>query len=61
MDGYLVGHGWLSVDPTHNREQTDHYVRMAMGRDYADVPPTSGGFTRNAHEALDVHVRVTDV
>jgi transglutaminase-like putative cysteine protease len=61
VDVYLAGHGWLSVDPTHNREQTEHYVRVAVGRDYADVPPTRGVFTGNAHEALDVHVRVSEI
>jgi transglutaminase-like putative cysteine protease len=61
VDVYVPGHGWLSVDPTHNRQQTDHYVRVAVGRDYADVPPTRGVFTGNAHETLDVVVRVSEV
>ena len=36
--------GWLSLDPTHGRHQTEAYVRVAVGRDYADVPPTRGVF-----------------
>ncbi|MBP7694158.1 MAG: transglutaminase family protein [Anaerolineales bacterium] len=59
VDVYLPGQGWLSLDPTHNGEQTDHYVRVAVGRDYADVPPTRGVFTGNAHETLAVEVTVT--
>jgi transglutaminase-like putative cysteine protease len=34
--------GWTGLDPTHGCMVTDHYVRVAMGRDYADVPPLCG-------------------
>ena len=50
--------GWVSVDPTHDREQTEAYVRVAVGRDYADVPPTRGVFKGTAEETLDVAVRI---
>jgi transglutaminase-like putative cysteine protease len=50
--------GWLSLDPTHNRQQNDDYVRVAVGRDYADVPPTRGVYRGSASESLDVKVRV---
>ena len=39
--------GWVSLDPTHDREQTEAYVRVAVGRDYADVPPTRGVWQGN--------------
>jgi transglutaminase-like putative cysteine protease len=51
--------GWISLDPTHDREQTEAYVRVAVGRDYEDVPPTRGVFKGVAHETLAVHVVVT--
>ena len=50
--------GWVSIDPTHDREQTEAYVRVAVGRDYADVPPTRGVFKGAAEETLDVAVRI---
>ena len=50
--------GWVSLDPTHDREQTEQYVRVAVGRDYADVPPTRGIFKGNAKEQMDVTVSV---
>ena len=50
--------GWVSIDPTHDREQTEAYVRVAVGRDYADVPPTRGVFKGTAAETLDVAVRI---
>jgi transglutaminase-like putative cysteine protease len=34
----------LAFDPTHDRRITRRYLTVAIGRDYADVPPTSGTF-----------------
>ena len=48
--------GWSALDPTHGRDQTDAYVRVAVGRDYADVPPTRGVFKGAASEKLAVRV-----
>ena len=59
VDVLIPGRGWISLDPTHNREQTSQYVRVAVGRDYADVPPTRGIFKGNAKEKMDVKVSVT--
>ena len=59
VDVLIPGRGWISLDPTHNREQTSQYVRVAVGRDYADVPPTRGVFKGNAKEKMDVNVSVT--
>ena len=50
--------GWVSIDPTHDREQTEAYVRVAVGRDYADVPPTRGVFKGFSEETLEVAVRM---
>ena len=50
--------GWVSLDPTHDREQTDRYVRVGVGRDYADVPPTRGVYKGKAKEQLEVAVRI---
>jgi transglutaminase-like putative cysteine protease len=48
--------GWTALDPTHAREQTEAYVRVAVGRDYADVPPTRGVYKGTANETLSVRV-----
>jgi transglutaminase-like putative cysteine protease len=52
---------WCSLDPTHNRPQNELYVRIAVGRDYDDVPPTRGVFRGNATETLAVSVRVASL
>ena len=59
VDVFVPGPGWISLDPTHNCQQTAYYVRVAVGRDYADVPPTRGVYTGSAQEALGVKVTVT--
>ncbi|HAV77920.1 MAG TPA: transglutaminase family protein [Anaerolineae bacterium] len=58
VDVLVPGRGWVSLDPTHNTEQTEQYVRVAVGRDYADVPPTRGIFKGNAKEKMDVSVSI---
>ena len=59
VDVYDDGDGWISLDPTHGREQDESYIRVAVGRDYADVPPTRGVFKGNAEETLGVQVVVS--
>jgi transglutaminase-like putative cysteine protease len=58
VDIWDVAQGWCSLDPTHNRPQNELYVRIAVGRDYDDVPPTRGVFRGNASETLAVAVHV---
>ncbi|HMO58536.1 MAG TPA: transglutaminase family protein [Roseiflexaceae bacterium] len=50
--------GWVGFDPTNNLIVGDRHIRVAIGRDYADVPPTRGVFRGSAGESLDVTVRV---
>jgi transglutaminase-like putative cysteine protease len=59
VDVFDGDRGWISLDPTHRREQDESYVRVAVGRDYADVPPTRGVFKGNANETLSVKVVVS--
>lgn len=61
VDVFVFTHGWISLDPTHNRNQTAQYVRIGVGRDYADVPPTRGVFKGNAQEKMDIQVTVIQV
>jgi transglutaminase-like putative cysteine protease len=60
VDVYLAGVGWRSLDCTHDKPQSAQYVRVAIGRDYADVPPTRGIFVGNAKEKMDVSVKVSE-
>jgi transglutaminase-like putative cysteine protease len=53
--------GWIALDPTHDREQTESYVRVAVGRDYNDVPPTRGVYKGAANETLSVRVALHSI
>jgi transglutaminase-like putative cysteine protease len=61
VDVFAERQGWLSLDPTHDRAQGEEHVRVAVGRDYDDVPPTRGVFKGDAREALAVSVRIDAV
>ena len=58
MEAYLPSLGWVGFDPTNNILAADRHVRVAVGRDYADVPPTRGTFKGNVESELGVAVRV---
>ena len=54
----IPGRGWMEFDPTHPDPAHEHYVRLAVGRDYADVPPLRGSYLGPATEAMVVTVEV---
>jgi transglutaminase-like putative cysteine protease len=58
VEALLPGLGWVGLDPTNNVIASDRHVRTAVGRDYADVPPTRGTFKGSADSQLLVAVRV---
>jgi transglutaminase-like putative cysteine protease len=51
--------GWVPVDPTNGSPVAERHVRVAIGRDYADVSPLRGVYTGAAGSSLDVTVEVT--
>jgi len=58
IEAYLPELGWTGFDPTNNLIVQDRHIRVAVGRDYADVSPTKGVFTGEAHTELAVSVQV---
>jgi transglutaminase-like putative cysteine protease len=58
VEALLPGLGWVGFDPTNNRLAGDRHIRTAIGRDYADVPPTRGVFKGTVDSELSVGVRV---
>jgi len=61
MEAFVPGHGWRSLDPTHNRQINETYVKIGHGRDYADVPPVSGNYRGTLERKMEVEVRITPV
>ncbi len=58
VDVLIPGVGWWSLDPTHDMPQGERHVRLAIGRDYADVPPTRGVFKGSSREVMTVNVEI---
>jgi transglutaminase-like putative cysteine protease len=54
----IPGIGWCGLDPTHNRQTDDNYVKIAVGRDYADVPPVTGNYKGTTDRKMDVSVKI---
>jgi len=58
VEALLPRFGWVGFDPTNNLLTSERHIRTAIGRDYADVPPTRGVFKGQAESELAVSVRV---
>lgn len=52
--------GWVGFDPTNDLLVGTRHIRTAIGRDYADVPPTIGTMKGHALTELQVRVRVSE-
>jgi transglutaminase-like putative cysteine protease len=61
VEALLPELGWVGFDPTNGVDAQDRHIRVAVGRDYADVPPTRGVFKGGARSELSVAVEVTSV
>ncbi len=59
LEAWLPTLGWIGFDPTNNLICNEQHIRVAIGRDYADVPPTKGVFRGDATSVLEVEVDVS--
>ncbi len=58
VEALLPKLGWIGFDPTNNTVAEGGHLRVAIGRDYADVPPTRGVYKGEAGSELSVAVQV---
>lgn len=58
VEAFIPGFGWAGIDPTNNVWATNHHVRLAVGRDFADCTPVKGSFKGPARQSLSVYVSV---
>jgi|SRR4051812_15525571 transglutaminase-like putative cysteine protease len=59
VEALLPEIGWIGFDPTNDLVAGSRHIRTAIGRDYADVPPTLGTMKGRTETELQVRVRVT--
>jgi transglutaminase-like putative cysteine protease len=65
IEALLPGSGWTGFDPTHRTRTMIRHIRVAVGRDYNDLPPVSGvyqsaGGARQMVYELDVSIASQD-
>jgi transglutaminase-like putative cysteine protease len=61
IEAWVPGYGWAAYDPTHDRVADERYVKVAVGRDYADIRPVSGTYRGAPTRSLKVHVSVREL
>lgn len=57
VEAYVPPYGWVGVDPTSGGPCTGRHVKIAVGRDYADVTVVRGTYRGGMFAELDVAVR----
>jgi transglutaminase-like putative cysteine protease len=54
---YFPTAGWIGFDAANNCIVGPNFVKVAVGRDFRDVPPNRGLYRGNAEEKIDVKVQ----
>jgi transglutaminase-like putative cysteine protease len=58
LEVFLPSTRWIGFDPTNNSLAGERHISAAIGRDYADVPPSRGVYKGEAESQLAVGVNV---
>ena len=58
---WLPGLGWVGIDPTNDCLVTEHFVKVAVGRDFTDVPPNKGVYRGRVQETIYVRVETREL
>jgi transglutaminase-like putative cysteine protease len=59
VEAWFPGLEWVGFDPTHNTTTGEGHIRVAIGRDYSDVPPTRGVFKGSSAMRSELAVGVS--
>lgn len=55
-EAWIPDLGWIGIDPTNNKLVDDRFVKVAIGRDFTDVPPNKGVCRTRGEESIFVRV-----
>lgn len=56
VEVWLGDAGWFGIDPTNDVAIDEHFVKVAVGRDYTDVPPNKGVYRGSGEERIFARV-----
>jgi transglutaminase-like putative cysteine protease len=60
-EAWLPGLNWVGFDPTNACQVNENFIRVAVGRDYTDVPPNKGTHRGQASETISVRVATREL
>lgn len=60
-EAYLPPLGWVGYDPTNAKLVDEHFVKIAIGRDYRDVSPVRGVYKGLAQSTMSVNVAMDEL
>ncbi len=59
LEVQLPGAGWIGFDPTNGCQVDQRHIRVAIGRDYSDVPPMRGVYrSTGISQTMTVELRI---
>ena len=59
LEVQLPGAGWTGFDPTNGCVVDERHIRVAIGRDYSDVPPMRGVYrSRGGRQVMSVELQI---
>jgi transglutaminase-like putative cysteine protease len=58
---WLSDFGWIGVDPTNDQIIDERFVKVAIGRDFTDVPPNRGVCRTRGRESISVRVETREL
>jgi hypothetical protein len=60
VEVWVPGHGWHGLDPTNDCLTREHYVVVAVGREYEDIAPVRGSFWGAGDREMFVSVHLEE-
>ncbi len=58
IEAFIPGSGWVGFDPTNGCLISEAHIKVAVGRDYDDVPPVRGLRRGGGFDSMNVQVQV---
>jgi len=59
LEAQLPGLGWTGFDPTNGCMVDERHIRVAIGRDYSDVPPMRGVYrSQGGKQVMSVELQI---